>query len=121
MIFLFLIKIKLYEKKILKNEKSISIDSITIWEFSLKILDKSLTGRKPPDDTNEKARFSESKALIEKIFKEMKIINVIIEYNKKILIACLNISELSKEMKFVKVFLKLSSYISIKKIIEKRK
>ena len=50
----------------------------------------------------------------------MKIINVIIEYNKKRVIACLNISELSKEMKFVK-FLKLSSYISIKKIIEKRK
>ena len=31
------------------------------------------------------------------------------EYNKKILIACLKISELLKEIKFVKVFLKLSS------------
>ena len=35
--------------------------------------------------------------------------------------ACLNISELSKDIKFVKVFLKFSSYMSIKKIIENKK
>ena len=39
----------------------------------------------------------------------MKIIRVIPEYKRKILIACFNISELSKEIKFVSVFLKLSS------------
>ena len=31
------------------------------------------------------------------------------EYNKNILIACFKISELSKEIKFVNVFLKFSS------------
>ena len=39
----------------------------------------------------------------------MKIKRVIPEYKRKILIACFNISELSKEIKFVSVFLKLSS------------
>ena len=51
----------------------------------------------------------------------MKIKRVRAEYKKKILIACFSISELSKEIKLVKVFLKLSSYISIKKIIENKK
>ena len=58
---------------------------------------------------------------LEEIFSIKNIINVKIEYKKKIFIACLKISELSKEIKFVNVFLKFSSYISIKKIIEKRK
>ena len=105
----------------LKNEKSISIDIIIIWEFSFKINDKSLTGRKPPEDINVKAKFKESNVLIEKILRIIKIISVKKEYNKKILIACLNTSELLNEIKFVNVFLKFSSYISIKKIIEKRK
>ena len=50
-----------------------------------------------------------------------KINNVKPEYKKKIFKACLKTSELSKDIKFVKVFLKFTSYISIKKIIEKRK
>ena len=93
----------------LKKEKSIKKDTIIIWDFSLRITDRSFTGKKPPDDINVKAKFNESKDLIEKIFKTIKIRRVIIEYNKKIFNACLNISELSKEIKFVKVFLKLSS------------
>ena len=39
----------------------------------------------------------------------MKIISVIPEYNKKILKACFNTSELLNEKKLVNVFLKLSS------------
>ena len=46
---------------------------------------------------------------MEKIFKIMNIINVKTEYSKKILIACLKISELLKDIKLVKVFLKFSS------------
>ena len=83
--------------------------------------DKSLTGRKPPEEINENAKFKELKDLIEKIFNITKITNVNPEYNRKIFKACLNASELSKDIKFVKVFLKFSSYMSIKKIIENRK
>ena len=56
-----------------------------------------------------KAKFKELKDLIEKILSIVKITSVRTEYNKNIFIACLKISELSKEMKFVKVFLKFSS------------
>ena len=93
----------------LKNDNSINTDNITIWKFSFIILDKSLTGKNPPDEINVKAKFKELKDLIEKIFSIEKITSVRTEYNKNIFIACLKISELSKEMKFVKVFLKFSS------------
>ena len=73
------------------------------------ILERSLTGRNPPDEINVNAKFKESKDLIEKRFKMVKIINVKPEYKKNILIVCLKISELLNEMKFVKDFLKLSS------------
>tara|TARA_B100001173_G_scaffold282236_1_gene266988 strand:+ start:44 stop:316 length:273 start_codon:yes stop_codon:yes gene_type:complete len=89
--------------------------------LSLKIFERSFTGRNPPEEINVKAKFNESNALIEKKFKIIKIKSVRPEYRKKILIACFNISELLNEMKLVKDFLKLSSYISIRKIIEKRK
>ena len=93
----------------LKNEVNINNDKIMICEFNLIILDKSLTGKKPPDDTSVKAKFNESKDLIEKIFKTIKIKRVRLEYKRKILIACFNTSVLLKEIKFVRVFLKLSS------------
>ena len=80
-----------------------------ICEFSFRINDKSLTGRKPPEDIRVRAKFSESNVLIEKILSIINIIKVMIEYNKKIFVACFKISELSKEIKFVNVFLKLSS------------
>ena len=86
-----------------------SNDLIITCEFSLSIIDKSFTGKKPPEDIRLNAKFNESKVLMEKIFKIMNIINVKTEYSKKILIACLNISELSNEIKLVRLFLKLSS------------
>ena len=73
------------------------------------MLARSLTGKNPPDEISVNAKFNESKALIEKIFKIIKIESVRPEYKRKILIACFNTSELLKEMKLVKVFLKLSS------------
>ena len=73
---MFLIKIKLYPKKILKNEKSINNERIIICEFSLRIDERSFTGRNPPDEIKLKAKFNESNVLIEKIFKIIKIVSV---------------------------------------------
>jgi hypothetical protein len=93
----------------LKNDINIKKDKITIWEFSFNILDKSFTGKKPPEEISVKAKFNESNDLIEKKFKIKKIERVNPEYNKKILIACFTTSELFMEIKLVNVFLKLSS------------
>jgi hypothetical protein len=73
------------------------------------MLDKSLTGKNPPDEIRVKAKLSESNDLNEKMFNIIKIRRVKPEYNKKIFVACFKISELLNEIKFVKVFLKLSS------------
>ena len=75
-----------------------SIDKMIIWKFSLKIKERSFTGKKPPDDISVKAKFNELKDLIEDKLKIIKIINVKPEYNEKIFIACLYISELSKDI-----------------------
>ena len=93
----------------LKNDNNINIDKIIIWEFSLIIFDKSFTGKKPPEEIRENAKFKESKDLIEKIFNKINIRSVNPEYKRKIFIACFKISELFKEIKLVNVFLKLSS------------
>ena len=69
-----------------------------IWAFSLIIIDKSLTGKKPPEDIRLKAKFKESKDLMEKKFKITKIKRVRHEYKRKIFIACFNISELLNEI-----------------------
>ena len=80
-----------------------------IWVFSLIIVDNSLTGKKPPDEIIVKDKFNESNVLIEKIFKIININTVNDEYKIKILVACFKISELLKDIKFVKDFFKLSS------------
>ena len=60
--------------------------------------DRSFTGKKPPEDISENAKFNELKDLIEKRFKIIKIASVKPEYKRKIFSACLNISELSKDI-----------------------
>ena len=85
------------------------------------MFERSFTGKNPPDEIRVNDKFNESKDLIEKRFKIMKINNVNIEYKKKILITCLKTSDWLKEIKLVNDFLKLSSYISIRKIIENKK
>tara|TARA_E500000178_G_C16682351_1_gene599909 strand:+ start:295 stop:483 length:189 start_codon:yes stop_codon:yes gene_type:complete len=62
------------------------------------MLERSLTGKKPPDEINVKAKFSESKDLIEKKFKIMKIKRVKAEYKRKIFIACFSISDVFNDM-----------------------
>ena len=98
MIFLFLENNKLYVKKILKNDNNIRNDKTIIWVLSLIILERSFTGRNPPEEIIVKAKFKESKALIEKKFKIINIKSVKAEYRKKILVTCFKISELLKEM-----------------------
>ena len=93
----------------LKKEVSIIIDKLIIWELVLTILERSFTGKNPPEDIRVKARFNELKDLIEKKFRTIKIESVNPEYKNKIFKACLKTSELSKDIKFVNVFLKFSS------------
>ena len=52
------------------------IEIIIIWELSFIIFERSLTGKNPPDEISVKAKFSESKDLIEKRFNIIKIIRV---------------------------------------------
>ena len=117
----FFVKIKLYVKKILKKDISISEDVIIIWVLLIKILDKLFDGRNPPDEIIVIARFKELNILISKIFKITKIANVSNEYRRKILNDCFKVSALLNDIKLVKDFLKLLSKISNKSIIENKK
>ena len=117
----FFVKIKLYIKNILKNDTNIINDIIIICELFIKILDKLLEGKKPPDEIRVIARFKELNILTSKILRIIKIPNVINEYKRKIFNDCFKVSALLKDIKFVNVFLKLWSKISIKSIIENKK
>ena len=107
--FLFLKKIKLYVKKILKNEINIKKENIIIWKSFIKIDERSFTGRNPPEEIIDIAKFNELNDLIPKKCKIIKIKIVNPEYNKKILIACFITSDELSDKKFVRVFFKLSS------------
>ena len=117
----FFVKIKLYDKNILKNDVSINNDIIIIWELFIKILDKLFDGKKPPDEIIVIAKFRELNILISNRFRIIKIANDIDEYKKKIFKVCFKVSALLKDIKLVKDFLKLWSKISIKSIIENKK
>ena len=84
-------------------------------------MDKLFDGKKPPDEIIVIARFKELNILTSKIFKIIKIPNVINEYKRKILNDCFKVSALLKDMKLVNDFLKLLSKISNKSIIENEK
>ena len=96
-------------KKILKNDTSINNEKIIIWEFCLSIIDRSLTGKKPPDEIIVIAKFSELNDLIPNIFKIINITIVRLEYKKNILIVCFKTSVVLNDKKFVRDFFKLSS------------
>ena len=99
----------------INNEKTI------ICELFNKMFDKLLVGKKPPEEIIVIAKFSELNTLIFSMLRTIKIINVIKEYNKKILNDCFKVSALSNEIKLVRDFLKLWSKISIRSIIENKK
>tara|TARA_B110000027_G_scaffold125371_1_gene142722 strand:+ start:92 stop:319 length:228 start_codon:yes stop_codon:yes gene_type:complete len=73
----------------------------------INIFDRLFDGKKPPDEMTVIAKFKELNILISKIFKIMKIPNVIIEYKRKIFNDCFKVSALLNDMKLVKDFLKL--------------
>ena len=106
---MFLRKIKLYIKKILKKEINIKKENIITWKSFVKIDESSFTGRNPPDEIIVIAKFSELNDLIPKIFKIIKIDTVNPEYNNKIFTDCFIVSEELKDRKLVKDFFKLSS------------
>ena len=105
----------------LKNDVSINKEKTIIWTLFNRILDKLFVGKNPPEDMMDIAKLNELNALTLSIFRIIKIEKVIIEYNRKILSDCFKVSALSKDIKFVKDFLKLLSKISINKIIENKK
>ena len=106
---MFLRKIKLYVKKILKKEINIKKENTIIWKSFIRIDESSFTGRNPPDEIIVIAKFSELNDLIPRIFRIIKIDIVKPEYNKRILIDCFKISDELKDKKLVKDFFKLSS------------
>ena len=70
------------------------MEKIIIWVLFFRIFESSLVGKNPPDEIIVKAKFKESKLLIDKRFRIIKINNVKPEYNNKILVDCFKISEL---------------------------
>ena len=96
-------------KKILKKETSINKEKIIIWDWLVSIDERSLVGKKPPDEIMVIDKFNELKDRISKIFRIKKIVIVIPKYKINILAVCFNTSELLKEIKFVNDFFKLSS------------
>ena len=65
--------IRLYEKKRLKNEKSIVKESIISLSLVFITNSKLFTGKKPPDEINVKDKLKESKALKSLKYKIIKI------------------------------------------------
>ena len=105
----------------LKKEININKEKIITWKSLFKIEESSFTGRNPPDEIIVIAKFKELNDLIPKIFRIRKIDIVNPEYNKRIFIDCFKTSIELNDRKLVKDFFKLSSYMSIKKIIEYKK
>jgi len=87
----------------------------------LKIFSKLFVGKKPPDEINVMAKLNELNDRMFIIFKIIKITNVRNVYKIKILIDCFKVSEVLNDKKLVKDFFKLTSKISIKRIIENKK
>tara|TARA_B110001452_G_scaffold101323_1_gene84033 strand:- start:1060 stop:1377 length:318 start_codon:yes stop_codon:yes gene_type:complete len=103
----FFAKIRLYDKKILKNDINISKDIIIICALLIRILDKLFDGKKPPEEMTVIAKFKELNILTSKIFRITKITNVMNEYKRKIFNDCFKVSALLNDIKLVKDFLKL--------------
>ena len=99
----------MYTKKILKKETNINKEKIIICEFWISIVERSFTGKKPPDEIMVIARFSELNDLILNKLRITKITNVKLEYKRNILIVCFKTSVVLNDKKFVRDFFKFSS------------
>ena len=87
----------------------------------VKIFDKLLVGKNPPEEINVNDKFNELNVLTLNKFKIIKILRVNSVYKIKILKVCFKVSDLLNEIKFVKDYLKILSKISISKIMENKK
>ena len=106
---MFLRKIKLYVKKILKKEISIKRENIITRKSFIKIKERSFVGRNPPDEINVIPKFSELNDLMPRMFKIIKIDIVNPEYSKRIFIDCFKTSLELNDKKLVRDFFRLSS------------
>ena len=75
--------------------------------FQLSIVERSFTGKKPPDEIIVIAKFNELNDLIPKKLRIIKIANVKLEYKINILIVCFKISVVLNDKKFVRDFFKI--------------
>ena len=76
MIFFFLKKTKLYNKKRLKKDKSIEIERTICWNLPLIIKLRLLSGKNPPDEINVNDKLNESNILIPDTDNNKNIIKV---------------------------------------------
>ena len=76
MIFFFLKKTKLYNKKRLKKDKSIEIERTICCNLLSMIKLRLLSGKKPPDEISVRDKLKESNILIPEIDSNKKIITV---------------------------------------------
>ena len=74
--FFFLKNTKLYNKKRLKKDRSIDIESIICWNLLFIIKLRLLSGKKPPDEISVKERLKESNILIPDNDSKMNITTV---------------------------------------------
>ena len=105
----------------LKKDTNINKENIISLILVFTIVESVFDGKKPPDEINVIDKLNELKDLKSKIFKIIKIHRVKMIYKIKILEDCLKSSDVLNERKFVNDFFKLSSNISINKIIENKK
>ena len=96
-------------KKILKYENNNNREKITICVSFFKISERLFVGKNPPEEIIVKAKFNELRYLTDKKFRIIKMNSVKPEYSKKILNDCFKTSELLKDRKLVRDFLKFSS------------
>ena len=79
-----------------------------ISEF-IKIDERSFTGRNPPEEIIDIAKFNELNDLIPNKLRIIKIAKVKLKYKINILIVCFKISVVLNDKKFVRDFFKFSS------------
>tara|TARA_B110000967_G_C18621381_1_gene428994 strand:+ start:85 stop:405 length:321 start_codon:yes stop_codon:yes gene_type:complete len=105
----------------LKKEVNIKKEKTIICVSFVNKLEREFVGKNPPEEIIVIAKFKELKVLKLNKFKitNKAIVNRIYKIN--ILKDCFKVSDLLKDMKLVKDFLKLLSKISINRIIEYKK
>ena len=84
-------------------------------------MERLLKGKNPPEEINVIDKLNELKDLIPDILSNKKIQKVRTEYNISTLEDCFKVSIVLNDKKLVKFFFKLTSKISISRIIENKK